>query len=193
MPSNVGLWEKRHHVVRLTDVMEISDGRSLHEIPAFRVLAYFDEIIVIAPIAIDDVNGGHIIDHESTLLCMESNSRTRINMHSERDVSLARVLKRDLRVDVRYPDVPLLHVHTKGIKRYFTMEQIWLTIPHACEQRRNHWEVLFAQLIEPMYIPNSPLPPTDDERSITDSDVDPYADGGYTSDEIDDAIERVQQ
>ncbi|KAL6742787.1 hypothetical protein Aduo_015900 [Ancylostoma duodenale] len=102
-----------------------------------------------------------------------------MNMHNERDVSLAQVLKRDLDVDVRYPDAPIVHVHIKEIKRYFSMEQTWLAIPHAREQCRNPWEVLSPQPIEPMYTPNSSLPPTDDEGSITDSDVDPSADGVY--------------
>ncbi|EYC33770.1 hypothetical protein Y032_0002g977 [Ancylostoma ceylanicum] len=88
------------------------------------------------------------------------------------------------------PHAPLLQLGFGGTDTFTVLEQLWVVLEKELVQNLNPWERVNA---EPKYIPNSPLPPSVDEGSVSDLDVDPVPDGVYTSDEEDDAIEPIQQ
>ncbi|KAL6725846.1 hypothetical protein Aduo_007874 [Ancylostoma duodenale] len=187
MPTYINEWMNSHHVMRLSTILEILDRKPVHQIPSHRLLAYCYDTLYAAEFIIDGENGERVIDHPSAIVRTDLDSTS---LPPTYDDTICYTVSSRMKTGLDNPHAPLLQLDFGGTDTFYVLEQLWFVLKKEPVQSPNPWELVNA---EPQYIPNSPLSPTYDERSISDSDVDTHADGVYTSDEEDDTIEQIQQ
>ncbi|KAL6733531.1 hypothetical protein Aduo_004173 [Ancylostoma duodenale] len=200
MPIDIFARTRRHHVIRLSTLLEILDGQSLADIPLHRIITYTYQMLSVSDAAINGATGKVHIDHKACLLRPDLDSNTVIRL-KERNNSrtLAEILLRECHATIQYPRAPLIQFDIGKRDLYCPLEQVWLQLPHdehqSVQQEQNLWEIMSElqrhpharATEEPQYIPRSVLTPTDNEASLSDSEVDPYEDGVWSSDEDENA------
>ncbi|EYB93912.1 hypothetical protein Y032_0177g578 [Ancylostoma ceylanicum] len=107
MPIDILARTRRYHVVRLSTMLGILDGRPLTDIPLHRLITYTYEMLAVADAAINGSSGRVLTKHRAGLIRTDLNSETAIRLkEQDNSKTLAEVLLRDYQTEIRCPWLP---------------------------------------------------------------------------------------